>query len=291
MSLVNMNKILQEAKEKKYAVPAFDVSNLEMMRSVVEMCGEERSPAILMCLQPDLEANGLKMISAAAKACAEDAEVPVCLHLDHSTSLENIKRAIDAGFSSVMYDGSMLPFDKNAENTARVVEFAHGCGISVEAELGHVCDAIAGMGENSSLTEENPDDSLTDPDEVMKFIKLTGVDALAVAIGTAHGVYRHKPVLRFDVLEKINAVSKCPLVLHGGSGTPDDDIRRTIELGITKINIFSEVLNAFNTGLKNKLNSIDNLSMWPVYIYADAIAGMQSVIRSKIRIFGSNNRT
>ena len=286
--------MLEDARAKKYAIPAFDVTNYEMIRSVIEVCAEEKSPALFMCLKPDLAGNGLGFISAMIKHASEIYKnIPVCMHLDHATDFGDIKDAIDAGFSSVMYDGSVLPFGENAENTKRVVDYAHARGITVEAELGHVCDAIAGTGESAlskNAEVENPEDSLTDPGEVERFISITDVDALAVAIGTAHGVYRSKPVLRFDRLEQINAISPRPLVLHGGSGTCDEDVQRAIKLGITKINIFSEVLCGLNTGLRDKLNSIDNMSMWSVYVYENAIENMKEVIRHKIRTFGSENR-
>lgn len=292
--LVSMNPILEDARKNHYAVPAFDVSNYEMIKAVMDVCEEEKSPALFMCLKPDLQNKGIHFLTAMLKEAAKHYTVPVCIHLDHSTDIADIKEAIDAGFTSVMYDGSVLPFSQNAENTKAVVELAHKAGVSVEAELGHVCDAIAGTGEDALLTgnahEENPEDSLTDPLEVEKFIEITDVDALAVAIGTAHGVYRSTPTLRIDRLDEINSISKKPLVLHGGSGTPDDQVKEAISRGITKINIYSEVLNGLNTGLLDKLSSIQNMSMWPVYVYEEAIRRMRQVIRNKIRTFGSNNR-
>lgn len=293
--LVTMSQMLEDARTKKYAVPAFDVSNYEMIKSVIEVCEEEKSPAMFMCLKPDLENRGIGFITAMIREAAKSYSVPVCIHLDHATEYADIKQAIDTGFTSVMYDGSVLPFEQNAENTKKVVELAHKYGVSVEAELGHVCDAIAGTGEdallgNAQAKEENPEDSLTDPLEVEKFIKITDVDALAVAVGTAHGVYRSTPTLRLDRLDEINKISKKPLVLHGGSGTPDEQVKKAIELGITKINIYSEVLNALNTGLKDKLNDIQNMSMWPIFVYEEAKKRMEDVIRNKIRTFGSNNR-
>lgn len=293
--LVALSEMLADARAKKYAVPAFDVSNYEMIKAVIDVCEEERSPALFMCLKPDLENKGIGFLVAMLKEAAKSYSVPVCIHLDHATDFKDIKKAIDLGFTSVMYDGSVLPFVQNAENTKKVVELAHAHGVSVEAELGHVGDAIAGTGEdtllgNTAVKEENPEDSLTDPLEVEKFIEITNVDALAVAVGTAHGVYRSTPTLRLDRLDEINKISKSPLVLHGGSGTPDDQVKQAIALGITKINIFSEVLNGLNTGLRDKLNDIQNMSMWPVYVYEEANKRMREVVRDKIRTFGSNSR-
>lgn len=293
--LVTMREMLADAREKKYAVPAFDVSNYEMIKAVIDVCEEERSPALFMCLKPDLQNKGIKFLTAMIKEAEKHYTVPVCLHLDHATELDDIKEAIDNGFTSVMYDGSVLPFEQNAARTLEVTKIAHAKGVTVEAELGHVGDAIAGTGEDiltkdSTAKVDNPDDTLTDPEEVRKFIEITDVDALAVAIGTSHGVYRSTPALRIDRLEKIESISKSPLVLHGGSGTPDDQVKEAIRHGITKINIYSEVLYGLNSGLRDKLNGIQNLSMWPVYVYEDAITRMREVIRNKIRTFGSAGR-
>jgi ketose-bisphosphate aldolase len=226
------------------------------------------------------------------KSASEIYDIPVCIHLDHATDITDIKNAIDAGFTSVMYDGSVLSYEENAKNTKEVVEYAHKFGVSVEAELGHVTDAIAGTGESliTGTTDKDVEDCLTDVSEVVKFVEYTNVDCLAVAIGTAHGVYVSTPVLQFDRLDEINKVSKCPLVLQGGSGTPDDDEKKVISLGITKINIFSEVLNALNTDLRDKLTTIENMAMWPIFVNEKGVLQMKEVIRHKIRTFGSNNR-
>lgn len=165
-------------------------------------------------------------------------------------------------------------------------------GLTVEAELGHVADAIAGNNQSlvSSSTEAEIEENFTKPADVVEFVARTNVDCLAVAIGTAHGVYVKAPKLNLELLDRINTVSPIPLVLHGGSGTPDSEIRGAIAGGITKINVYSEVLNALNTGLLNKLSSIHNMSMWPCFVYEEAIKKMKDVIRDKIRIFGSNGK-
>lgn len=287
--LVGLKEILKDAREKKYAIPAFDVSNYEMIKCLIETCAEEKSPCIFMGLKPDLEGNGLPLLISLMKKASELYDIPVCIHLDHATNIEDIKRAIDAGFTSVMIDGSTLPFDKNVQKTKEVVDLAHAKGVTVEAELGHVADAIAGTGE-SLVTGEDAEGAMTDPLEAKRFVELTGVDALAVSIGTAHGVYVSTPVLQFDILNEINKTCGCPLVLHGGSGTPDKDVQKAISLGITKINIYSEVLNGLNTGLRDKLNSIENMSMWPIYVFEQAKERMKEVVRNKIRTFGSNDR-
>ena len=288
-----MDTLLQDARAKGYAVPGFDVSNYEMIKAVLDVCEEERSPALFMCLKPDMLNKGIHLITAMLKEAVNHYTIPICIHLDHATEMADIQEAIAAGFTSVMYDGSVLPFEQNAANTKAVVDYAHAHGVSVEAELGHVGDGIAGNNDGTAEDKnatDHPEDSLTDPEDVVRFIEITDVDALAVAVGTVHGVYRGTPQLRFDRLEEINSVSSRPLVLHGGSGTPDDQMQKAISLGICKINIYSEVLHGLNAGLKQKLNSIENLSMWPVFVYEEANKQMRDVIRHKIRTFGSNGR-
>ncbi len=287
--LVSMKEMLADAKEKHYAIPAFDISNYEMMRAVLETCEEERSPALLMGLGVDLKGKGMPLLASMVKAASEHFAVPVCFHLDHATEFGLIKDAIDAGFSSVMYDGSVLPFESNAKNTAEVVKYAHSLGISVEAELGHVGNASVGSISETGR-DTDPGESLTVPEEVVKFVEITNVDALAVAIGTAHGVYQKTPELRIDRLDEITAVCDRPLVLHGGSGTPDDQMQNAIRHGITKINIFSDVVAAMNKGLKDKLNSVENPATWPFLVFADARKMMKDVVRDKLRTFGSNGR-
>ena len=287
--LVSMKEMLRDAKEKHYAIPAFDVSNYEMMRAVLDVCEQERSPALLMGLEVDFWGKGRELLAAMVRAASELYTVPVCFHLDHATSLDAIKAAVAAGFRSVMYDGSELPFEENARRTAEVVAFAHANGVTVEAELGHVGNAEVGN-EKATVFNENAEDTLTLPDEVVRFVAMTDVDALAVAIGTSHGVYKSTPTLRIDRLDEITAVCDRPLVLHGGSGTPDDQMKMAIEHGVTKINIYSDVVGALNRGLKEKLSTITNPSTWPVYVFENARQEMRAVIREKIRSFGSNGR-
>lgn len=287
--LVSMKEMLKDAKEKGYAIPAFDVSNYEMMRAVLDTCEEEKSPALLMGLEVDFKGKGRDLLASMVKVASEHYTIPVCFHLDHATNIESVKLAIDAGFSSVMFDGSELPFEENAKKTKEIVDYAHKYNVTVEAELGHVGNALVGN-EKATVFDENAEDTLTLPNEVDKFMKITNVDALAVAIGTSHGVYKKTPTLRIDRLDEITAVSDVPLVLHGGSGTPNEQIKQAIAHGVTKINVYSDVVSALNIGLKEKLNSITNLSTWPVYVFEKARENMKEVIREKIRTFGSNNR-
>ncbi len=287
--LVSMREMLEDARKNHYAIPAFDVSNYDMMKAVLEACEEERSPALLMALGVDLVGKGMPLMASMVQGASEFFDVPVCFHLDHATDFELIKSAIDVGFSSVMYDGSVLDFDNNAKNTAEVTKYAHAHGISVEAELGHVGNASVGSISETG-TDTDPGESLTVPEEVAKFVEITDVDALAVAIGTSHGVYQKTPELRIDRLDEITAVCNRPLVLHGGSGTPNDQMQNAIRHGITKINIYSDVVAMLNKGLKDKLNTIDNPSTWPFIVFEDARNMMKEVVKEKLRTFGSAGR-
>lgn len=287
--LVSMKQMLEDARKNHYAIPAFDISNYDMMKAVLEACEEEGSPALLMALDVDLQGRDMILIASMVRSASAHFNIPVCLHLDHATDFGLIQRAIDVGFSSVMYDGSILDFENNAKNTAEIVKYAHARGITVEAELGHVGNASVGSISESG-TDTDPGESLTVPEEVARFVEITNVDALAVAIGTAHGVYQKTPELRIDRLDEIAAVCNRPLVLHGGSGTPDDQMKSAICHGITKINIYSDVVGAMNKGLKDKLNAIDNPAAWPYLVFEDARNMMKDVVKNKLRTFGSVGR-
>ena len=287
--LVSMKEMLADARKNHYAIPAFDVSNYEMMKAVLDACEEERSPALLMGLGVDLGGKAMDLMASMVAGASKFYSIPVCFHLDHAVDFELIKRAIDAGFSSVMYDGSVLDFENNAKNTAEVTKYAHARGVTVEAELGHVGNASVGSISETG-TDTDPGETLTVPEEVAKFVEITDVDALAVAIGTSHGVYQKTPELRIDRLDEIMAVCDRPLVLHGGSGTPDDQMQNAIHHGITKINIYSDVVGALNKGLRDKLNSIENPSTWPFLVFEDARVMMKDVVKNKLRTFGSAGR-
>ena len=287
--LVSMKEMLADAKKNHYAVPAFDVSNYEMMKSVLQACEEVGSPALLQVLEVDLQGKNLPMMTAMAKAASELYRIPVCLHLDHATDFSFIQAACEAGFSSVMFDGSVLPFAENAAKSKEITDYAHARGVTVEAELGHVGNAMVGN-EADSVKNEDPEDTLTLPEEAAGFVEETKVDALAVAIGTAHGVYAKTPTLRIDRLDEITAVCDCPLVLHGGSGTPNDQMQNAIRHGITKINIYSDIVAAMNAGLKEKLNSMQNPATWPAYVFEDARNRIMQVVKEKCETFGSAGR-
>ena len=229
MALVNIKEMLEKARKEHYAVGAFDASTIEMAMAIVEAAEEEKSPVIVMGLTPDLQQGNEKMLTywtESLKDLAKKASVPVCLHLDHARDMNFLKRCVDAGFTSVMYDASEYPFEENVRLSKEAADYAHKYGATVEAELGHVGDGIVSGVIKEDGNYDNPEDYLTNPEEMKRFIAETGVDCLAVAVGTSHGVYVHEPKLDFERLELLNSTSDIPMVVHGGSGTPDDQIKK-----------------------------------------------------------------
>ena len=232
---VNSNEILKNAKLNKYGIGAFNVHCLEMLPSMVKSGIIKNAPVILQISNGTAEYIGMKLLVNSMKTLVEDTNLPFVLHLDHTKDFEMIKKAIDAGFTSVMIDGSSLSLSENIELTKRVVEYAHSKNVSGEGELG----TIGGTEEGISVHED--DIMYTRPEDAQKFLKETNVDALAIAIGTSHGQYKSKAKLNFEVLKKINEISDKPLVLHGGTGVSDVDIKTCITNGISKINVGTEV--------------------------------------------------
>lgn len=234
--LQNFNRMLADAYQGKYAIGSFNVYNYETMRGVISAGETTKQPLIVAFGAKYLTNMSLEDASSMAKTLCADAEIPVCLHLDHCGSLSTIFQAVRAGFNSVMYDGSALPFEENIRNTKLVADVAHACGVSVEAELGSLA-----AGSQSHEGEASDRQIYTDPQKAAEFVKQTNVDALAVSIGTVHGLYKGTPNVRVDILKEINAAVGIPLVLHGGSGTPEDVIRACIANGIAKINVNTEI--------------------------------------------------
>lgn len=281
--LTTLAEILADARARRYAVPAFDCVEDVMVRTILETAEAKRAPVILMCLEPDVRGNGWLYLSGLVKAVAANHPVPVALHLDHTTELEAIKHAIDLGFTSVMIDGSGLPFDENVRLTRAAVELAHPRGISVEAELGRV----GGMDlEESSCAAS----VLTEPDEVDRFVQQTNVDALAVSIGTSHGVYRSLPTLNIERLAELNAASRVPLVLHGGSGTPDDQIRDAVRHGVCKLNIYADCRIGMARGLKKAAQTIRRPDPLPHELFGPVREELAAVVAEKIDLLGAGNR-
>lgn len=235
MPLANMRTLLAQARAQGRAVGAFSVSSLEMILGVVRAAEALRTPVILQVAQVRLGLMPLRLLGRAMLSAAQDAAVPVGVHLDHATSLDVVAQALDTGFTSVMYDGSALPLAQNMLNTQEVMRLARPYGAAVEAEVGRVGRTEAG--------EPSPAEC-ADPDECVAFAAQTGVDALAVAIGNAHGVYAGAPRLRLDILAQVHARVDTPLVLHGGTGIGPEAFRSMIGLGICKINIATALFQA-----------------------------------------------
>ncbi len=276
--LITLKEMLGEAQKNGYAVGAFNTNNMEIVQSIVESAEEERSPVILQASQGGLKYAGIQYITAMVKAAAEQASVPVALHLDHGTSFEQIMQCIRHGFSSVMIDGSKHPLEGNIALTAKVVEAAAPVGVSVEGELGK----IGGTEDDISVDEK--DALFTNPEEASLFVEKTGVDALAISIGTAHGPYKGEPKLDFDRLEEIKKRVVIPLVLHGASGVPDDSICRAIEIGICKINIDTDIRQAFARAVTRVLQ--ENPQEYdPRKILGPAKEEMKEIIKKKMRLF------
>lgn len=232
--LVPLQNALADAKKNRYAIGSFNVYNSETIRGVIESGVEMNLPTIVAFGASYMPNMRLKDVAALTRSMAADAPIPVVLHLDHCKSIDVIKEAIDVGFTSVMYDGSALPFAENLANAAKVVKMAHVAHVGVEAELG-------GIAKGDHSNEEDGSEIYTSPDEAIAMVRESGIDALAVSIGTVHGMYVGEPRVDVGRLKKIAAVVDIPLVLHGGSGTPEAIIRECIDNGIAKINVNTEI--------------------------------------------------
>ncbi|HHY60478.1 MAG TPA: class II fructose-1,6-bisphosphate aldolase [Clostridia bacterium] len=283
MPFVSLKDLMQAAEAGKYAVGAFNCNNMEIIQAIITAAELEKSPVIVQASQGAIKYAGLAYIVAMTRVAAEAASVPVCLHLDHGTSFEQVMQCIRQGFSSVMIDGSKLPLEENIELTNRVLAVARAVGVSVEAELGR----IGGTEDNVSVSEREA--FFTDPEEAKYFVDKTGVDALAVAVGTAHGRYKGVPKLDFPRLQKIRELTGVPLVLHGSSGVPDEAIREAVALGVRKVNIDTNIREAFVKGLREALAK-DPEEIDPRKILGPAKEEMIAVIREKIRLFGSSGK-
>lgn len=245
MTLISSTEMLQIARENKYAVGAFNVHTLEMLQAVVEAAVETKSPLIIQSTVGTVKHLGPDYIAEAARVAAARTGLPIALHLDHCTDFATIVQCIRAGYTSVMIDASMFPFEENVERTRKVMEIALAAGVNVEAELGKV-----GGVEDDIVVAEH-DALLADPEECKLFIERTGVLTLAPAIGTAHGIYKGEPNIDFDRIAKIAELVDVPLVLHGGSGIPAEQVKRAVSLGMAKMNVATELRIAFSNAIKD----------------------------------------
>ena len=236
--LANLNDVLLPAKEKGYAVGLFNTCSLEFARGVIEAAEEMNSPVIIGTAEIFLHLASLEMMADMLLPMADRASVPVVVHLDHGLTEESCLRALELGFTSIMYDCSVFPYEENVQRVAEMAAKAHAKGVTIEGELGHVAD------NEGSGAVDDPSAYYTLPEEAADYVSRTKIDALAVAVGTAHGAYTFPPKLDFERIHRISDITGIPLVLHGGSGLTDDDFRRAIKEGIQKINIFTDINHA-----------------------------------------------
>ncbi|MGI6685631.1 MAG: class II fructose-1,6-bisphosphate aldolase [Bacillota bacterium] len=280
MSLVPVKNLLEKAEREGYAVGAFNCNNMEIIQAIVDAAEAEKSPVIIQASQGAIKYAGLPYIIALAQVAADQATIPVALHLDHGTSFEQVIQCIRYGFSSVMIDGSKLPLEENIALTNKVMEVARAVGVSVEAELGKI------GGTEDDIFVHDRDALYTDPEEARVFVEKTGVDSLAVAIGTAHGQYKGEPKLDLPRLEKIKSLVNIPIVLHGSSGVPDEAIREAIKRGVRKVNIDTNIREAFVKGVREVIDK-NPQEIDPRKILGPAKKAMTAIIQEKIRLFGS----
>ncbi len=281
--LVNMKYILDAANRDGYAVMAVNSVNMEMARAVIEAANEEHSPIIVqMGVGQMKKLAHPEDIIPMIQDMARRADVPICVNLDHGPSLEACQMAMHMGFTNVMMDASSLPYEENVRRTRIVTDMAHAMGISTEGELGHVGQAADGDGKTS--------DMYTNVEQAKDYVERTGIDALAVAIGTAHGKYPagYVPVLDFNRLAELKAALKMPLVLHGGSGSGEENIRKAVAGGINKINVCTDAFHAAEVAMKEKWEKEPGTNYLDIMVTAEA--AIKKFVKDYIRLIGSNDR-
>ena len=282
--LYNMKNLLAVAKKNRFAIPAFNISDWSMFMGIMDLCEETNSPVIIEIHPLELDFVGEDFMES-VKMRAMKSSVPVCIHLDHCNDFGKIIHAIQCGFTSVMFDGAELPFEENIAGAKKVVEAAHSVNVSVEAELG-------------TIGSTNPDEIeggaaqiiYTNPEDAKKFVEATGIDTLAIAIGTSHGLYPAgmKPELKLDLLQEIEAKVDIPLVLHGGSNNRDDEIGKSVMLGINKINIASDIKTAYFNKMRDVLKDKDMRE--PNIIEPICIEAMKEVVKHKLDLFQTTGK-
>ncbi|MFW6308776.1 MAG: class II fructose-1,6-bisphosphate aldolase [bacterium] len=283
MNLVPMAEILNKANKENYAVGGFNINNLEFLQGIIEAAKESNSPVILQTSEGAMRYMGKDYVVGMVEAATKDIEIPVALHLDHGSSFEKAMECIRLGYSSVMIDASHDPFEENIEKTRQVVSAAHSVGVTVEAELGQL------GGTEDDLTVDEKDATYTRPEEAIEFIEKTGVDALAIAIGTAHGVYKGEPELDFDRLEEINRTTDIPLVLHGASGVSEQDVRQAVDNGINKVNVNTDFQQAFTARVK-EIFADSPETYDPRKYCGPGREAIKERVKEKIEILGSKNK-
>ena len=279
MPLVCSKELLLDAQKNRYAIGAFNVENMEMIQAVIAAAEVENAPVIMQTTPSTLRYADTSLYSAMAKAAAEKSSVPVAIHLDHGSSFELCEKATKDGYTSLMIDGSKLPLDENIALAKKVVEMAKTYPLcpTVEAELGKL------GGKEDDVEVKDGEDTCTDPDEAVQFVEESGIDSLAVAIGTAHGFYKGTPKLEFERLAEIRNKVSVPLVLHGSSGIPDEDVQKSIALGICKVNFATELRVAYTDAVKKCI--ADDASVYDPKKYgAMGREAVTELVRHRMRI-------
>lgn len=278
--LVTLEEVLKNAEKDQVAVGSFNTPNLESILAVLGAAEELKVPVILMHAQVHEEIMPLDVIGPVMLEKAEKAHVPVCVHLDHGESIDYIARAFELGFTSAMYDGSLLPFEENVANTCKVVQMARKHGASVEAEIGTLGKRECGGADDGSAEQ-----IYTDPEDAERFVKATGIDALACSFGTAHGLYLKEPKLDMGVLESVRQLVSLPLVVHGGSGVSEEDYRAVITRGVRKINYYTYMAKAGGEAVREMMNKSGGQ---PVYFHDIFTVGMQAMkqnVKRALQVF------
>lgn len=278
--LVNMRDLLEDAEKGNYAVGSFSVANMEMVLGVLKAAEELNAPVILQIAEVRLKQSPLEIIGPLMVAAAENASTPVAVHFDHGKTIEKITEALDIGFTSVMFDGSHLPLEENIEMTKKVISTAEEYDAAVEAEIG----CVGGSEDGSEDIAIN----CTKPDDAVRFEKETGVDALAIAIGNAHGNYKSTPKLRFDILKQVDDMTDTPLVLHGGTGISPEDFVKCSKTGIKKINIATATFDSVENNVREAYKSGNIHGYYD--LHEAEIEGAYKNAKRHILIFGSDNK-
>lgn len=280
---VKGKEILDHADKNRYAVGAFNINNMEIVQAIVGAAAELEAPVILQASQGAIKYAGIEYITALGKLAAEKYNIPIALHLDHGTDFEEIMKCIRYGFSSVMIDASKHPLEENIRITKEIVRIAHSVGVSVEAELGKI------GGTEEQIVVSDAEITYTDPKEAKVFVEETGVDSLAIAVGTAHGIYKGTPKIDFDRIKEIDSMVDIPLVLHGSSGVDYNSLKKAVQLGICKINIDTDIRASFAKAVKDTVASKPD-EIDPRKIIGPARDLMKEVVKEKIQVFGSQGK-
>ncbi len=283
MPFINGKEMLEHALQNGYGVGAFSAHNAETIQAILEAAEEEQSPIMIQVGQKVIQSIGLEPMMVLIESFGKDYSIPIAIHLDHSRQFQQTMQAIQLGFQSVMFDGSALSFEENVSTTKKVVEIARSLGIGSEGEIGKI------GGTEDDITVDEKDAFITTTEEAAAFVEATGVDYLAVSIGTAHGIYKQTPNLRFERLQKISEAVERPIVLHGGSDVPDDQVKKAISLGVAKINVDTELRQAFTRGIQEIFD--ENRED---FVLANSLGNgkrrMKEKVQEKIRVFGSQEK-